>query len=299
MDDRFSLRFSLDTKAIRRSFNKASRSFDKAAVLHREVRQRALERLLLLREQPRVILDLGAGTGHASAWLTKQFPHAHVIAVDSALGMLHESRQHHSGWRRLFTPSFKRICGDATALPLRTASVDWVMSNLMLPWCASIEGVLAEVRRVLKPGGVFSFTSFGPDTLRELRQAWRQADALDHVHPFIDMHDLGDALVRAGFAEPVLDVEHFTLTYSDIKALLGDLKATGSCNALPNRARGLTGRFTFANLTAAYNTLRQDDKLPVTYEVVYGQAWQSLANPKSGNDGETRIPVASLRGRRR
>jgi len=291
-------RFSLDNFAVRRSFNKARHSFDDAAVVHREVRIRALERLRVLRSVPDVVLDLGAGTGHGSAWLKTQFPRAHIVALDSALGMLTESDRQRGVWRRLIGRSFSRICADATALPLRDATIDWVFSNLMLPWCGSIETVLSEVRRVLKPGGVFAFTSFGPDTLRELRQAWRP-DENDHVHAFIDMHDLGDALVRAGFAEPVLDVERFTLTYSDTHSLMRDLKASGSSNALPNRLRGLTGRNKFAQLAANYEPYRRDGKIPATYELIYGQAWQSAAKTKLDSRSETRIPVDSLRGRRR
>jgi malonyl-CoA O-methyltransferase len=291
-------RFSLDTAAVRRSFNKARLSFDEAAVVHREVRNRALERLLLLRQAPNVILDLGTGTGHGSAWLKSHFVNAHVIAIDNVLGMLKESDRRRGSWRRLLGRSFSRACGDATALPLRDDSIDWVFSNLMLPWCAA-DAVLAEVRRILKPGGVFAFTSFGPDTLRELRQAWRQADNFEHVHPFVDMHDLGDALVHAGFAEPVLDVERFTLTYTDIKALHSDLKSSGSRNALPHRARGLTSKSKFARLVTAYDAFRQNDKLPATYEVVYGQAWQSARKSNIASRGETRIPLESLRGRRR
>jgi malonyl-CoA O-methyltransferase len=168
----------------------------------------------------------------------------------------------------------------------------------MLPWCSSVETVFAEVQRVLKPGGVFAFTSFGPDTLRELRQAWLQFDRHEHVHPFIDMHDLGDALVHAGFAEPVLDVERITLTYPDIKSLLNELKASGSCNALPGRARGLTTRTQFAQLTTAYESYRHQGKLPTTYEVVYGQAWQSPPRSKAGSPSprgmETKIPLTSV-----
>jgi malonyl-CoA O-methyltransferase len=167
----------------------------------------------------------------------------------------------------------------------------------MLPWCGSIETVLAEVRRVLKPGGVFAFTSFGPDTLCELRQAWRTGS--DHVHAFFDMHDVGDALVRAGFAEPVLDVERITLTYADTKTLLRDLKDSGSSNALPHRSRGLTGRAKFAQLATNYEPYRRDGKLPATYELIYGQAWQAPSKTKVDSKGETRIPIDSLRGRRR
>jgi malonyl-CoA O-methyltransferase len=291
-------RFSLDTRAVRRSFNKARHSFDEAAVLHREVRTRALERLQLLRKDPEVIVDLGAGTGHGSAWLKAHYPRAQVIAIDSAVGMLQESERQRGGWRRLLGRSFSRVGGDASALPLGNATVDWVFSNLMLPWCGSIEPVLAEVRRVLKPAGVFAFSSFGPDTLGELREAW-QADGNQHVHPFIDMHNLGDALVHAGFAEPVLDIERFTLTYADIKSLFKDLRAVGSCNALQHRSRGLIGRTKFDRMTAAYELQRSANKLPATYEVVYGQAWQSSAKSKVAPSGETRIPIDSLRGSRR
>jgi malonyl-CoA O-methyltransferase len=278
--------------------------FDEAAVVHREVRTRALERLLLLRQTPSVILDLGAGTGHGSAWLNSQFPRAQVVAIDSAFGMLLESNRQRGSWRRLLGRSFSRACGDASTLPLRSASIDWVVSNLMLSWCSSIEAVFAEVRRVLKPGGVFAFTSFGPDTLCELRQAWRRVDTHEHVHPFIDMHDLGDALIHAGFSEPVLDVERIRLTYADIKSLLAELKASGSCNALPGRARGLTTQTQLAKMATAYESLRNDGKLPTTYEVVYGQAWQSPVNLRTGSQktlgGETKIPVTSvrIRGRR-
>jgi len=292
-------RFFLDTAALRRSFNQAAGSFDAAAVLHREVRQRALTRLQLLRAKPKVIVDLGAGTGHASRWLKTQFPHAHVIAVDSAVAMLQESRRQLGALRKLLRRGPNAVVGDAVALPLRDVSVDWVFSNLMLPWCGSLAAVLAEIRRVLKPGGVVSFTTFGPDTLHELRAAWQAADSRPHVHPFMDMHDVGDALVHAGFADPVLDAERFTLTYRDVKALLLDLKATGSRNALPLRARGLVSRSRFAKLAAAYEPYRQDGVLPVTYEVVYGQAWQSDRPRKTEGGTETRVPIAALRGRRR
>lgn len=294
MDDRF----TLDPVTVRRAFNRARDTFDEAAIVQREVRTRALERLLLLKAEPHAILDLGAGTGHASAWFTSQFPRAHVIAVDSSFGMLDASGHQQGYWRKLIGRSFSRVCGDATAVPLRNESVDWVFSNLMLPWCRSVDAVLSEVHRVLKPGGVFSLTSFGPDTLRELRQAWG-FDSHDHVHPFVDMHDLGDALVRAGFAEPVLDVERFTVTYPNVRALLKDLRQTGSANALPTRRIGLTGRGRFEKMASAYELVRNQNKLPASCEVVYAQAWRGQPKANGAHDGEIKIPLAAIQRRRK
>jgi malonyl-CoA O-methyltransferase len=127
-----------------------------------------------------------------------------------------------------------------------------------------------------------SFTTLGPDTLRELRAAWMQAscrygDSHTRVSHFIDMHDIGDALVRAGFAAPVLDVERYTLTYTDVRRLAADLKAVGARNATIGRPKGLTGPRQFAAMKSAYEAYRVDGRLPATYEVVFGQAWAPVA----------------------
>lgn len=298
MSDRLFSDLALNRKPIRRAFDRASDGFDRAAVLHREVRGRALERLRLLRHTPQRILDLGCGTGQARRWFSQKFPGAQVVSLDSSVAML---RQHgESLWTRLTRRTAPRICADATALPLRDRSVDCVFSNLMLPWCAP-DRVFAEVRRVLNPGGVFSFTTFGPDTLIELRQAWAQVDRFEHVHAFADMHDLGDALVRGGFADPVLDVERFVLTYADIQALHRDLKSIGSVNALRERHRGLTTRNVYERLKSAYEPYRRDGSLPATFEVVYGQAWQStqplrqFSEATSPGSQETKVPLSALR----
>jgi malonyl-CoA O-methyltransferase len=289
--------FSLDTAALRRSFDRAARTFDASAALHAEVRQRALERLTLLRSQPELIVDLGSGTGAAGKWFRSRVPSARIVEIDRSLAMLRESRRKQGAWQRLLGAGPQQIGGDAARIPLRDGSADWVFASLLLPWCA-LEDTLAQIKRVLKPGGVFAFTSFGPDTLIELRQAWHGVDRFEHVHAFVDMHDLGDALVRAGFAEPVLDVERFTLTYRSFDALLRELKATGSRNAWPNRARGLTTRGTLDRVATAYERHRREDQLPATFEVVYGQAWQSATAPKTTTHGEVRVPLDSLQRRR-
>ena len=225
------------------------------------------ERLQLVTLVPGVVLDAGAGTGHASRALKRRYPKALVVALDSSPQMLKVAGKQQS-WLR----PFERVCADAQALPLRDGSVDLIVSNLMLQWCDP-DAVFAEFRRVLTPAGLLSFSAFGPDTLRELRPHGRQVDAHSHVHQFIDMHDLGDALVRNGFAAPVLDVERFTLQYLDVRNVAADLKATGAHNATAGRARGLTGPRKFAAMQAAYEQFRQDGRLPATYEVVFAHAW--------------------------
>jgi malonyl-CoA O-methyltransferase len=262
---------ALDTARVRRSFDRAGATYDGAAVLQAEVRDALLQRLDLTDLTPGVIVDAGAGTGHASRALKRRYPKARVLALDSALGMLRAAARQRS-WRR----PFARICATAERLPLADGSVDLILSNLMLQWCDP-DAVFAEFRRVLAPRGFLSFTSLGPDTLRELRAAWERVDSQSHVNHFIDMHDLGDALVRAGFAVPVLDVERYTLTYTELCRLAADLKAVGARNATAGRPRGLTGRRKFAALQAAYEAYRHEGRLPATYEVVFGQAWAPVA----------------------
>jgi len=285
--------FDIDLARVRRSFGRSARAYDAAAVLQKRVRDELLERLDVVRLEPQVVLDLGAGTGHASLALKRRYRSSQVIALDLAEGMLREA-----GGRQTLLRRFRRVCGEAAALPLRDASVDLVFSNLMLQWCQDPDAVFGEIRRVLKPGGLLTFTTFGPDTLLELRRAWAAADERTHVNRFIDMHDLGDALVRSGLAEPVMDVERFTLTYAEVRDLMRDLKVIGAHNANAGRPRGLTGKGTLARMTAAYEAFRKDGRLPATYEVVYGQAWCPVAPPRrKGLPGEVVVPIGKI-GRR-
>jgi malonyl-CoA O-methyltransferase len=285
--------FDIDLARVRRSFGRSARAYDVAAVLQKRVRDELLERLDVVRLEPAVVLDLGAGTGHASLALKRRYRSSQVIALDLAEGMLREA-----GRRQTLLRRFRRVCGQAAALPLRDASVDLVFSNLMLQWCQDPDAVFGEIRRVLKPGGLCTFTTFGPDTLVELRRAWAAADERTHVNRFIDMHDLGDALVRSGLAEPVMDVERFTLTYAEVRDLMRDLKDIGAHNANAGRPRGLTGKGALARMTAAYEAFRRDGRLPATYEVVYGQAWCPVAPPRrKGLPGEVVVPISRI-GRR-
>jgi malonyl-CoA O-methyltransferase len=284
---------ALDARAIRRAFDRASATYDAAAVLQARVRDELLARLGLLGFEPGCIVDLGCGTGHATRALRDRWRDARVIAIDHAPRMLAAVRARQGWFRR-----FDRVCADAARLPLRDGSVDLVWSSLMLPWADDPDAVLGAVRRVLAPRGYFTFATLGPDTLRELREAWGAVDAHVHVHRFLEMHDLGDALVRAGFADPVLDVERVTLTYADLGALVADLRATGSRNAAALRPRGLGGRGRRRDLEAAYERFRIDGRLPATCEIVYGQAWAPGERPPiRGRRGEAVVPIGSI-GRR-
>ncbi len=284
-----SARFALDTRWVRRSFDRAAAGYDAAAVLQTAVRAALLERLQLTALAPRVVLDAGAGTGHASRALKDRYPRARVLALDSALGMLRAAKRRQSWWRR-----FDRIQADAEHLPLPDASVDLIFSNLLLPWCDP-DRVLAEFRRVLAPHGLLTCSSLGPDTLRELRTAWARVDAHSHVNQFVDMHDLGDALVRAGFAAPVLDVDRFTLKYRDVRGLAADLKALGARNFTAARPRGLTSRGKFLGMQAAYEAFRDAGQLPATVEVVFAHAWAGVERPAQRRSGSASIPLAELR----
>ena len=284
----------IDKQAARRAFNRAAPTYDAAAVLQREVADRLLERLDLVKLDPAWILDAGSGTGYASRRLSKRYAKARIVALDFAEAMLQQGRKAR-GWfsRQQF------VCGDLEALPFQENRFDLAFSNLSLQWCNDLDAVFGAFHHLLKPGGLLMFTTFGPDTLRELRQAFAEvAPGQPHVSDFVDMHDIGDALVRQGFEMPVMDVEHFTLTYADLSALMQDLKAIGAQNAAAERARGLLSPARWRALNSAYERFRREDRLPATYEVVYGHAWASTRpENRTLEDGSIAVPLSQLRRR--
>src|SRR6516225_4743458 len=266
--------FHLDRAQLRASFERASAGYEAAAGLQARVAAELLERLEVFRFAPGVVLDLGSGTGRVTRELKRRYPRARVIALDLAPGMLREARRHQRPWRR-----FARVCGDALRLPLKDGSVDLIFSNLMLQWCEPLPAALAEVRRVLKASGFFAFSTFGPDTLHELRSAWAQADGYNHVNHFSDMHEVGDALLHTGLVEPVLDVDRFEVDYPDVLTLMRDLKAIGAHNVTEGRSRTLAGRSRLARVTQAYESFRRGQRLLATYEVIYGASWGAAGRP--------------------
>ncbi|RFA31179.1 malonyl-[acyl-carrier protein] O-methyltransferase BioC [Alkalilimnicola ehrlichii] len=277
---------------LRDAFDRAASRYDEVAVLQREVGERLLGRLDLVTLQPERILDVGAGTGYAARALQKRYRKAEVIPLDIAPSMLRQAKR-----RGGFLRPLRCVCGDAEALPLASNSVDLVFSNFTLQWCHDLDRVFAEFQRVLRPGGLVMFSTLGPDTLTELRQSWSAVDDAVHVNAFIDMHDVGDALVRAHLAEPVMDVEHFTLTYDKVRDLMGDLKTLGAHNVSAGRRRGLTGKGALEKVYRAYERFRDaEGRLPATYEVVYGHGWGPDTLPQRPDaTGAVRVPVSSLR----
>jgi malonyl-CoA O-methyltransferase len=286
--------YAVDKGWLRRSFDRASTTYDRGAVLQTEVRRLLLDRLELTRLSPSLVLDAGAGTGHVGRALQRRYPQARVLAVDSSLGMLRAA-----GRQRSWLRPFVRVCADAECLPLPDAGVDLIVSNFMLQW-SDLGLALTEFRRVLAPRGLLTFTTLGPDSLRELRTSWAQAaggrpGCHTRVGRFLDMHDIGDALVHAGFAAPVLDVERYTLNYTDVRHLAADLRSVGARNATAGRLKGLTGPRRFSAMEAAYEAFRIDGRLPATYEVIFGQAWAPAGPAGRHGADATHVSLEEIR----
>jgi malonyl-CoA O-methyltransferase len=272
----------LDKDAIRLSFDRAASSYDRHAVLQREIESRLLERVEFQRHEPGMILDLGCGTGSASRTLARQYPRASVIALDWAPAMLAKAGEtlgedHPEG------RAFSRLCADMHTLPLAARSADLVFSSLALQWSYDLPAVFREFRRIMKADGMLVFTCFGPDTLHELKQAWRAVDDLPHVNDYPDMHDIGDELLASGFREPVMDTERLTLEYPDVLSLMRDLKGIGAHNVASNRHHGLTGKTRLQSMLQAYEVFRRGDRYPASYEIIYGTAFA----PREGQPVKT------------
>ena len=283
-----------DTHHVQRAFARAARSYDAHAVLQHEVEQRLLERLDYVQAEPQRVLDLGCGPGRAAQAMRARWKPAQIIALDLAAPML---RLIKPGWLR----PIQRVNADARTLPLADASIDVLFSNLCVQWIEDLPALFDECRRVLRPGGYFAFSTFGPDTLHELSAAWAAIDRAPHVSAFADIARVGDALMHAGFRDPVLDAEHFTLTYNDAFALMRELKAIGATNADARRTRGLTSRARLRAVADAYETHRNDGVLPATYEVIYAHAFApDPSQPRRrGGTEVASFSIERLRGSRR
>ena len=281
--------------AVRRAFTDAAASYDANAFLQREIADRLFERLDYIKCQPVTTLDLGCGTGYATRKLRHRYPDTHIVGLDLSPEMLRHARAQTAAapWlKRLLAqaPRQSWLAADAEAIPLAAESIDLTLSNLAMQWCDP-ERVAANVLRVLKPNGLFMFTTFGPDTLKELRKAFRAIDDKPHVNQFVDMHDIGDILQNAGFADPVMDQEVITLTYPQLMPLLRELKGIGAHNVLAGRGQGLMGRARWQQMVAAYEAFRTAGRLPATYEVVYGHAWKPAAAKRKTVDGVQAIDL--------
>jgi len=284
-------KFLIDKRQVRRAFNRAAENYDAAAVLQREVCARMLERLDYVKLQPTRILDAGCGTGWGTRQLAQRYPNAQIVALDIAVGMLLAARGRSGWWQKLFGGAKQiQLCGDVEALPLAANSVEMVWSNLTVQWCNDLPAAFGELHRVLKVEGLLMFSTFGPDTLKELRLAFNGVDQHNHFNRFADMHDIGDMLVNSGFAEPVMDMEYITLTYDEVRGVLQDLKTIGAHNATAGRGMGLMGKKAWARLCENYERLRSNGKLPATFEVVYGHAWKP--EPRTTKEGAAIIKTS-------
>ena len=277
-----------------RQFRRAADTFEAHAAVFESIGERLRERLELLSIEPRRVLDLGCRSGYQLATLEARYPDAAVIGVDPAPGAPSEAPSSWPAWLRRRPRQAPRVAADPHRLPFASGSVDLIVSNLLLPWCHAPHAVFAEAARVLGPGGAFLFTSAGPDTLREYRAAWARIDA--HLHGFglIDMHDLGDAMLAAGFAAPVLDRDEIRVDYPSIEALQEELRRVGAANLAGGRRSGLMSPTV---RKALHEGAAPGGRFAVTLELVQGHAWKGeLPVQRRGGDGESYVPLDSLRG---
>jgi len=276
----------VDARQVRRNFARAAAGYDGVAVLQREIASRMLERLDYVKIEPRCVVDLGCGTGASLTALGERYPQAKIVGIDASEAMLRVGNRQRSRLRWMLPflrgpKSASLLAADALALPLKTGAADLAWSNLMLHWLVDPLAGFREMHRVLEVGGLLMFSTFGPDTLKELRACF--SDGYEHTLRFTDMHDYGDMLVECGFADPVMDVERMTMTYPSLDALFGELRQNGSACAMVERRRGLMGRRAWQQACDAYEKLRIDGRLPVSFEVVHGHAWK--AEPRTSADG--------------
>jgi malonyl-CoA O-methyltransferase len=272
---------ALDERAIRRQFARVAATYDAASLLQKKIADELIDRIELVRPAPDMLLDLGSGTGYLGHRAVEKFPALSVIAIDRVTAMATESANANLGPRTVIAAAEK--------LALGQESVPLVLSNLLLHWC-DVGTAFFEVARVLEVGGTFLFSTLGPDTLMELRAAWAEVDDYPHVHEFIDMHNLGDALVTAGFSEPVLDTDRVSVTYKEVPQLVDELRHAGGANVRLDRRRACTGKKRYRQFVAAYEAFREQGRLPSTWEVIYGLATKHRATT------EQSIPVVTRPG---
>ena len=280
----------VDSRQVRRNFARAAASgYDAVAVLQREVGSRMLERLDYVKIEPGCVLDLGCGTGSSLGALSERYAKSQVLGADVSEAMLQAGRKERSRLRwllpflRASRKPISLVAADTLALPFTSGSVGLIWSNLMLHWLDDPLPAFREMHRVLNVGGLLMFSTFGPDTLKELRASF--SDSYVHTQRFADMHDYGDMLLACGFADPVMDVDVLTMTYSRIDDLFRDLRQSGSGCAMQARRHGLMGRSAWCAARAEYEKHVSQGRLPATFEVVYGHAWKAQASKTA--DGGT------------
>lgn len=285
---------SFSQKHLIRNFNKAAATFDAAAFLFSEVNSRVIQRLDVIPLAPKRILDCGAGTGIGSQTLLKKYKKVEVISFDLSTEMLNKTKKKKSWLQKNYF-----VCGNAAKLPFETNSFDFVYANLMLQWCDDIQTIFAEWQRVLKPNGLLMFTALGPDSCKELFKAVHNINAAQVFQGFIDMHDLGDALLKNQLLDPVMDVENLQINYSGAEQLLKEVRAIGGRNLHPERVKKLFGKSYYSQLVAELNKMKtKQEKIPLTMEVIYGHAWAGDVNRNVNKGSHVEIPIFSIMKRK-
>ncbi|CAB1276989.1 malonyl-ACP O-methyltransferase BioC [Candidatus Nitrosacidococcus tergens] len=279
--------YTIDKKKVVKAFNQAAAHYDATAVLQKMVGEQLIERLDLEKLNPKLIVDLGAGTGLQAEVLHHRYQQSHIIALDFAFNMVQQAKKRFKNTLpQVFSKILGRlkssstlgavycVCGDLENLPLAPESVDVIFSNLALQWNWQLDSVFEEFKRILKPKGLLVFTTLGPDTLKELRESWVTVDEDQHVNTFMDMHDIGDKLVYRDFVNPVMDVERYILNYPDVYKLMKDLKNLGAHIVGSGRNKGLMGKNRQQKMIQYYESFRNPEGLPASFEVIFGHAWR-------------------------
>jgi malonyl-CoA O-methyltransferase len=284
-------------QTVQRQFDRRAARLREHDVLLREIEKRLADRLDYMRIAPRRIIDVGCGAGHSRQLLTARFSKALWVGTDFSLPMLRggqAARRGIASWLdRLRGQRADLVCGEASSLPFAESTFDLVFSNLMLHWHPAPHDVLFEWKRVLAVDGLLLFSCFGPDTLKELREACAAALPHSEPMPFIDMHDFGDMMVAAGFATPVMDVETLRFTYGSADELLAEARALGG-NPRADRAGGLLAGARARDLRAALERRRDPGgRITLTFEVAYGHAWK----PAPRTAGESVVSLEGLRAK--
>lgn len=290
--------FGIEQRLVRKASVRAHRNRNSSTADHCQIPdaivERLYERLSLLKKPPARVLDLGAGDGRHLKLLRKLFPRADIYGADLCPFGLQQALS-----KKFWQRQPRLICLDASkALPFADGSFDLVVSNLLMPWILPAEVFASELNRILSDCGVFFLSSTGPDTLCELRAAWQQIDTAEHINAFLDMHDVGDLLHRAGISDPVMDTERLSITYSSVDKLLDELVHLGCTNVLQGRRRGLIGDDIRSKLAANYSQdgiAGGEQGITSTLEVVYAHGWKGTQKQAMEQNGEVRVNIDQLR----
>ena len=279
----------IDNRAVAKTLEAVSEICGEGAEILHVVADRLLERLNFIHLNPLRIVDFGSKTGYTTKALLKRYKKSDVISLDFSISLLNRSKDNF----QRYLP--KMLVAEYTLLPFMDQSINLIFSNLTFQWSLDLQKTLQECRRILRPGGLLLFSTVGLDTLKELRMSF--SDKKRHVHPFYDMHDIGDILTHLNFIDPVMDMEHLTVHYSSVHQLMTDLKSIGAHNAAQDRSRGLMGKSQWLQMLKAYEKWRDENyAIPATIEVIYGHAFgPKVTFPQRYQEQEVFIPLNHIK----